>query len=280
MTVQPGETFQVETELTSGQWLQLISATIPTPESAAIPSSTLLPVRFISTGPNPVTALVVHIEAIDLAESDTRNRRKAKTLSLNWIRDDRMGRSVSGGADRRWVSYIGPTGSGFRSRPMIGVSRGGPRDRGDFQRRQWRAWRQSDIQEMTAGNTRLLPVRVEAAMPPHVGDVHAVQGDGELCCAGGIETRSVLTLRVELIAPNLHAMTWPRIETAGSPPRYRLRATAGRRLPESRSRRLVLYWMEADYGFTQPEALMLLGQVAEARGDAVRQSRSSPTCAN
>jgi amidase len=24
-------------------------------------------------------------------------------------------------------------------------------------------------------------------------------------------------------------------------------------------------WMEADYGFSQPEALMLLGQVAEAR---------------
>ncbi len=45
----------------------------------------------------------------------------------------------------------------------------------------------------------------------HVGDMHARQGDGEICGGGGIETGGVVKLMVEL-GPKPSEMTWPRIE--------------------------------------------------------------------
>ncbi|MCZ6663107.1 MAG: acetamidase/formamidase family protein, partial [Actinobacteria bacterium] len=54
-----------------------------------------------------------------------------------------------------------------------------------------------DIKEVTEGNTLYLPVFVDGALL-HLGDVHAAQGDGELC-GTALEMPGTVTIRVELL---------------------------------------------------------------------------------
>jgi acetamidase/formamidase len=51
-----------------------------------------------------------------------------------------------------------------------------------------------DAQEVTTGATVILGVNVEGALL-HIGDMHAIQGDGEICGAGGIEAPRVFSGR-------------------------------------------------------------------------------------
>jgi acetamidase/formamidase len=117
-----------------------------------------------------------------------------------------------------------------------------------------------DVQELTTGAAVVLPVNVPGALL-HVGDMHARQGDGEICGAGGIEASGVVQLRCELgdFPPGF---SWPRIVD----PTHRMIAAQGR--PAEDAFRLALealiQWLEAD-GMPRGEAFLWLGQVLEAR---------------
>jgi acetamidase/formamidase len=118
-----------------------------------------------------------------------------------------------------------------------------------------------DVQEVRAGATVFLPVYVPGALL-HIGDAHAIQGDGEINCGGGIECRSVVTLTVD-VEPRPERMTWPRIldET-------HLTAVGCARPAEDAFRiatEQLIYWLADEYGMTEKEAHLLLGQVLEAR---------------
>jgi len=118
-----------------------------------------------------------------------------------------------------------------------------------------------DVQEIEPGAMLYLPIEVEGALF-YVGDCHAVQGDGELCGIGAIEIRTHTTVRLDL-APRPEEMKWPRIETANH-----IAAVASARPLEDAFRLAVeelVNWMVSDYGFTAADAVLLLGQVAEAR---------------
>ena len=118
-----------------------------------------------------------------------------------------------------------------------------------------------DAQEITAGARVHLPVAVDGGLL-HVGDVHAVQGDGEIDCAGGIESAALLTLKVEL-ADKPDSFRNPRIETDD------FIATTGFARPAEVAFRAALTdlinWMAEDFGFTHAGAHMLLAQVLQAR---------------
>jgi len=118
-----------------------------------------------------------------------------------------------------------------------------------------------DIPEITAGARVHLPVRVDGARL-HIGDVHAIQGDGEIDGAGGIETGALLTLKVEL-REKPERFRNPRIETD------QYVATTGFARPAEGAFRIALtdlvHWMADEFGFTQTGAHMLLAQVLEAR---------------
>lgn len=118
-----------------------------------------------------------------------------------------------------------------------------------------------DVQEVTAGNTLVLPVYHEGALL-HMGDVHAVQGDAECNGIGAIEIRGRVTLSVEL-ARKPSSMTWPRLETRDHI------CTIGCARPLDDALRIafqeMVLWLEEDYGFDRAQAYMLLGSVAEAR---------------
>jgi len=118
-----------------------------------------------------------------------------------------------------------------------------------------------DIPEITTGARVHLPVFVEG-LRLHVGDVHAVQGDGEIDGAGGIETAAVLTLKVEL-TERPRRFGNPRIEAE------EFIATTGFARPAEAAFADALadliHWMADEFGFTPPGAHMLLAQVLEAR---------------
>jgi len=119
-----------------------------------------------------------------------------------------------------------------------------------------------DVQEITAGAKVHLKAQCEGALL-HIGDVHAIQGDGEICGAGGIESDALIRMRVTTMSPAPEAMHWPRIENAD----YIM--TCGFAKPAEDAFRIALEalirWMVAEYGFEPAEAYMLLGQVLEAR---------------
>ncbi len=121
-----------------------------------------------------------------------------------------------------------------------------------------------DIQELGPGAAVRLAVNVPGALV-HIGDVHALQGDGEVA-GSAVETSALLRLRIEL-TDRPAEMTWPRIVTP-----ERIMAVASGR-PAERAFRIaageLVRWLHADYDISPEEAVLLLGQVLEARATQV-----------
>ena len=114
----------------------------------------------------------------------------------------------------------------------------------------------SDIRE---GATVFLPVYHEGALF-YFGDIHAAQGDGEVC-GSGLETTAVVTMQFELIKGK--RILWPRIEDADQI----MVAGSGRPLIDAfRIAHVELIeWLVADYGFEKMDAYQVLSQVGTAR---------------
>lgn len=119
-----------------------------------------------------------------------------------------------------------------------------------------------DAQEVTTGTTLHLRVHNDGALL-HVGDMHATQGDGEICGAGGIEASGRVRLSCHLTSPAPKSLSWPRIENA-----THLGVVATAKPAEDAFRTALcelLRWLQEAYGLPFGEAYLLLGQVLEAR---------------
>jgi amidase len=118
-----------------------------------------------------------------------------------------------------------------------------------------------DVQEVCAGTTIYLPVAVESALL-HIGDVHALQGDGEINCSGGIECRSEVHIVVNVIH-DARQMNCVHAEND----EFIMAISCGRSLEETfyTAANEILEWMCNDYLFTVEEAYLLMGQVMQAR---------------
>ncbi|MGH2409243.1 MAG: acetamidase/formamidase family protein [Chloroflexota bacterium] len=82
-------------------------------------------------------------------------------------------------------------------RPFCGVMGVAPAEQGEFATRPPRpVGGNMDVRRLIAGSTLYLPIAVEGALFS-VGDVHAAQGEGEVC-GTGIECRAGVTLRFDL----------------------------------------------------------------------------------
>jgi amidase len=116
-----------------------------------------------------------------------------------------------------------------------------------------------DVADTCVGNTVYLPVNVEGALV-YTGDVHAAQGDGELCGVA-CEVTARVRLRIEL-RKGL-TIAWPRIESATE------LMTVGSARPMEDAARIawteLIWWLVADYGFDRWEAYQLLTQAGRMR---------------
>ena len=146
-------------------------------------------------------------------------------------------------------------------KPMIGTIATAPAGESQTTQYAYPNGGNMDVQEVCPGTTLYLPVEVEGALL-HVGDVHAIMGDGEIPHGGAIECASTVTLRLSL-EEGYSAREWIRAETND----YLMTIANEIRIKDSfcGAVRELIRWMCADYGFTPQEAYLLLGQVLEAR---------------
>ena len=114
-----------------------------------------------------------------------------------------------------------------------------------------------DATEVREGTTVFLPVFHPGALF-YFGDVHAAQGDGEIC-GSGLETTAEVAFRFGLIKGQ--AIAWPRLEDAEH------LMVAGSARPLTDALRIawveMIRWLETSYGFDRSEAYQLASQVGE-----------------
>ncbi len=115
-----------------------------------------------------------------------------------------------------------------------------------------------DVQEVTAGATVRLPVFVRGALL-NVGDVHARQSDGELAA---VETASEVTLTVR-VEKRAKPLPGPRIMNRDYIMTVALNDVEKEAFGEALCH--MLAWLVEAYRFTEREAYILLGAVAEGR---------------
>ncbi len=269
MTVQPGEVFEIQTKMNRGphpdevpdelrdEWVEhrALYESLGLPPGGN-PSSGAVYVE----GAEPGQVLVVHVESIEPHGIGYTQYRGNTAAMPGWLGD----------------SNVGPTHKAVRIRdaqiiwndrlslpisPMLGVVGVAP-----SREKRHNGWAGEwggnfDIQEITGGAQVHIVVQVPGALL-HVGDMHARQGDGEICGGGGIETGGVARLRVEL-RDRPEGMTWPRIEND----EY-IMTTACEKPAEDAFRIALtemILWLEACYGMSQGEAYIFLSQCLEAR---------------
>lgn len=116
-----------------------------------------------------------------------------------------------------------------------------------------------DCVETGAGTTLMLPVFVKGAYLLF-GDVHAAQGDGELC-GGGLDITAEVTVEVDL-RRGINAR-WPRLENA----QFLMVAASTKPLFDAYRLAQVelIRWLELDYGYDPLDALHLITQVGATR---------------
>jgi acetamidase/formamidase len=116
-----------------------------------------------------------------------------------------------------------------------------------------------DVSDAREGATVYLPIFHEGAYF-YFGDVHALQGDGEIT-GMGIETSADVTFQLELIKGK--KISWPRLEDD----EYIMVAGSVRPLIDAFRIAHVemIKWLESDYGFDRWEALEVMSQVGVAR---------------
>lgn len=116
-----------------------------------------------------------------------------------------------------------------------------------------------DTPETKEGTTVYLPIFHEGAYF-YFGDVHALQGDGEIT-GSGIETSADVTMQIDLIKN--YKIAWPRLENE------KFIMVAGSIRPLLDAFRIahveMVKWLELDYGFDRWEALQILSQVGSAQ---------------
>jgi amidase len=256
--VQPGEVFEVETQLNRGPWLD------------AHPEGEMLRERLRGGNPSsgcvyvegamPGQMLTVHIGPIDL---------------------DPLGYTNFRGSTGAMPGWLGGTGIGAHHRiveirdglihwsdelelpvaPMLGFVGVAP-----AHERYHNGWAgywggNFDAQEVTTGSAVCLAVNAPGALL-QIGDMHAIQGDGEICGAGGIEASGRVRVWCEL-SDKPGSMHWPRLVNE-----THIATLAMARPAEDAFRyalEAMILWLEESYGFARGEAYLLCGQVLEAR---------------
>jgi len=257
VAIAAGEQVLVQTELCSGSWLQT-KEDVWSPEKSRGPNPSSGCIRVEGAGPGDM--LAVRIETIDVIGVGYTGFGPGMNPFPDWIRGREWG-IVTRTVEIRDGFVEWSDDLKIPIRPMVGFLGTAPATGSYPNSHNGTYGGNLDVQEACAGSTVYLPVYVEGALL-HVGDVHAIQGDGEICCGGGIETRADVVLTVDVM-PRPAEMTWPRIRTATHV------ATVGCARPAEDAFRIgvqeMVRWIHASRGMDERDAVLLLGQVLQAR---------------
>jgi acetamidase/formamidase len=257
--VKAGETFEVEAQINAGPWLERL----PESEQAfwrkkiarGNPASGCIYVEGAKAGDQ----LSIEIGPIDLDPIGYTQFSGNNGAMPGWM-DIGAQKKVVEIKDGliHWSESLR-----LPAKPMLGYLSVAPPDDSHYHNGWGGFWGGNlDAQEIGPGATLHLRVHHDGALL-QVGDMHAIQGDGEICGAGGIEAggRVQLTCRVHgRASPHLR---YPRFENATH---VGVLGVAVR--PEEAFHIALidlLRWLNETWKLPLGEAYMLLGQVLEAR---------------
>jgi amidase len=256
--VAPGEPFTVVTQLNRGAWLDAL----PSAERVELerrlvgdnPSSGCISVAGAQAG-DMLSVEIGGIELDHVGFTRFRGRNDATPRSLQFgllektvdVRDGFV----------RWSDTLR-----LPARPMLGFVAVAPaRERlGNTSAGTWGG--NMDAQELRPGTTLHLRAQCDGGLL-HVGDMHAIQGDGEICGAGGIEASGRVELTCRIASPAPASLHWPRFEDS-----THIGVIAQARPAEDAFRNALadlIGWLEDDYAMLSGDAYLLLGQVLESR---------------
>ena len=268
-TVQQGEIFLANTELCTGNWLNSIHDTWAPDKSNA--SNPAVCVAVEGTRPGDMLAVEI-LEVVPdkigyTGFANNPNNLASKIMQRDW------GLNVKTvaicGQYVHWSDKLK-----LPVKPMVGTLGTAPAERDIGNTYAGPHGGNLDVQEVAAGSTVYLPVEVEGALL-HIGDAHALQGDGEINGSGGIECRAQVTLRATVM-PRPKNFRAVRIQNAD----YIM--TVGCEADVNAAFHLaceqMLSWMVDDYGFSINEAYLLMGQVMESRNTQFVNPTSSYVC--
>ena len=256
--VKSGETVRIQTQLQSGDWLNSAEDRWGPSKSRGPNLCTVVGVK----GAEPGDTLVVEI--LDITPG-----RLGYTGFAGW-RTPLVSRILPEAKEWGTVTHtVEITEQGvlwspvltLPLRPMIGTIGTAPAGEPQTNRYAYHNGGNMDVQELCAGATLYLPVEVRGALL-HVGDCHAIMGDGEIPHGGAIECAAEVTLKLS-VRKGYAAGEWLRAENA----EYIMTIANEDRIKGSfcGAVRELIRWMCDGYGFSPQEAYLLLGQVLEAR---------------
>ena len=253
LSIEPGEVVAVDTEDTfnglvrkEGDHRDLKRKPYGNPQSGLI----------YVEGAEKGDALAVHIEKIDARLGQAANdmtwgrRGMAEFLGEDVPRATRICPVRDGKvwwSPRVGIPYAPMIGT-IGTAPEIGVPTTGPA--GPY-------GGNMDLKEVTEGNTLFLPVSVPGALL-HLGDVHAAQGDGEVC-GTALEMPATVTIKVDLMKGK--EIERPRIRSS-----HELMCVAtGTPMERSVARAYsdLILWMEEEFGVSRWDGYSLCTQVGE-----------------
>lgn len=256
ISVASGEVFLAESELASGPWLHTHEDTW-TPEKTLAHNPTvcvevlgakagdMLAVDILDVVPDTIGYTGFGVDSNPLA-----SRIRLHAWGLN-TRTVRIENGMILWSDRIQIPI----------RPMVGTLGTAPAHEALANIKGGSHGGNMDIQEIEKGARVYLPVEVDGALL-HIGDCHAIQGDGEICNAGGIECRADVTIRATVM-PRPRSYQGVRIENAN----FLMTAACGRTVEESfeEASGHLLAWIAEDFDLSIEETYLLMGQVMEAR---------------
>ena len=266
ITVSPGEVFEAETELCTGDWLKSLDTVWSRDKQNGTNPVVIISIK----GANPGDSIRVHIhdvapDSIGYTGFVNREHKLAnQIIDRDWGNNLRIV-SIENGFVNFSPSLKIPV------KPMIGVLGAAPLNESIQNTFGGKHGGNMDTQEVCPGAIVTLPVEVPGALL-HIGDVHAIQGDGEINGSGGIECCGLVTLHVEII-PRPKFNNCVRVENDD----YICAIACEGSIEDccNTAIRELLYWINADYGMEIPDAYLLLGQVMEMRvPQLVNPSRS------
>ena len=256
ITVKPGEVFEAETELCSGNWLKDLESRWPAEKICGSNPAVVV----AAEGAVPGDFIRVHIHSIipdTIGYTGFLNRDHELA---NRIIDRDWGYNIRNVRIEDGYVHFSPSLK-LPVKPMIGTLGTAPAGDAVSNSRGGRHGGNMDTQEVCAGAVITLPVEVPGALL-HIGDVHAIQGDGEINSAGGIECRALVTMHVEITAPPAHSEC-VRVENKDE-----ICAIACEGDLENccvTAVRELIYWICEDYRMDERDAYLLLGQIMEMR---------------
>ncbi len=240
--VEPGETVEIET------WSALARVTNPVTGPIYV------------DGAEPGDALVVEVLDIELPGQGTVAIIPGFGSLEGWLRLLEPRRKTCAISDGR-IAYETDDGRTLElaADPFIGTIGVSPEFEAITSLSPGRHGGNMDCPDVRPGNRLLLPVFRPGALFK-LGDVHAVQGDGEVCGVA-VEVDAVVTLQLGLRKG--WTIGWPRIES----PDEIMTVGSARPLEDAARHafREMVEWMASDHGWERDDAYMFLSLAAKAR---------------